>query len=215
MCPSYMATREEKHSTRGRARLLFEMTRGEVIQDGWRSDAVHEALDLCLACKACKHECPVNVDMADYKAEFMHHFYEGKLRPRSAYAMGLIWTWARAASVAPWLVNGLSHTAPFSNLAKWIGGFAPEREIPRFASPTFRSWFARQHRPRAASGKRVLLWVDTFHNYLTPEPLKASVTLLESAGWDVEIVPQSICCGRPLYSFGMLDMADGVWRQTL
>lgn len=215
MCPSYMATREDAHSTRGRSRLLFEMTRGEVIADGWRSAAVHDALDLCLACKACKHECPVNVDMADYKAEFMHHHYERHLRPRSAYSMGMIWWWARAAQIAPGIVNALSHTAPFAGIAKWVAGFAQEREIPRFANPTFRRWFRQLHRPAGNSGRRLLLWVDTFHNYLTPEPLKATVTLLESAGWDVEILERNVCCGRPLYSFGMLDLAGKVWDKTL
>lgn len=215
MCPSYMATREDAHSTRGRSRLLFEMTRGEVITDGWRSAAVHDALDLCLACKACKHECPVNVDMADYKAEFMHHHYEGRLRPRAAYSMGMIWWWAHAAQIAPGIVNALSHTAPFAGLAKWLAGFAQEREIPRFANPTFRRWFHGLHRPAGNSGRRVLLWVDTFHNYLTPEPLKATVTLLESAGWDVEILAHNVCCGRPLYSFGMLNLAGKVWDKTL
>lgn len=215
MCPSYMATREDMHSTRGRSRLLFEMTRGEVIADGWRSTAVHEALDLCLACKACKHECPVNVDMADYKAEFMHQHYLGRWRPRSAYSMGMIWWWARAVQIAPGIVNALSHTAPFAGLARWLGGFAQAREIPRFAHPTFRRWFHQLHKPAARSGRRLLLWVDTFHNYLTPEPLKAAVTLLESAGWDVEILPRNVCCGRPLYSFGMLDLAGKLWQKTL
>jgi FAD/FMN-containing dehydrogenase/Fe-S oxidoreductase len=215
MCPSYMATREEAHSTRGRARLLFEMTRGEVIKDGWRSTAVHDALDLCLACKACKHECPVNVDMADYKAEFMHRHFAGRIRPRSAYAMGLIWWWARAASVAPGLANALVRAPVLSGISKWLGGFAPQREIPRFANPTFRGWFARLQRSRGAAGRRVLLWVDTFHNHLDPAPLKACVTLLESAGWDVEILAKPACCGRPLYAFGMLDLAGRMWRNTL
>ena len=215
MCPSYMATREEAHSTRGRARLLFEMTRGEVITDGWQSAAVHDALDLCLACKACKHECPVDVDMADYKAEFMYHHYLGRLRPRSAYTMGLIWWWARAASIAPALANRLSHFGPVESLAKRFGGFAPQREIPHFASPSFRRWFQNLHRPPGRAGRRVLLWVDTFNNYLTPEPLKACVTVLESAGWDVELLQQNVCCGRPLYAFGMLDLAGRLWKQTL
>ena len=112
MCPSYMVTREEKHSTRGRARLLFEMLEGDVVKDGWRDESVKEALDLCLACKGCKSDCPVNVDMATYKAEFLSHYYAGRLRPRSAYAFGLIHLWARAASKAPWLVNFLSARAP-------------------------------------------------------------------------------------------------------
>src|SRR4029079_12445641 len=127
MCPSYMATREEAHSTRGRARLLWEMRNGEIVTDGWRSDAVREALDLCLACKGCKHDCPVNVDMATYKAEFLSHYYDGRLRPRHAYSMGFIDRWARLAAVAPGLANLVSQTPGLSAAAKWLGGIAPER----------------------------------------------------------------------------------------
>ncbi|SMF72415.1 FAD/FMN-containing dehydrogenase [Tistlia consotensis] len=149
MCPSYRATREEAWSTRGRARLLFEMMRGDHEPDRWQSEATREALDFCLACKACKNECPVNVDMATYKAEFMHHHYRGRLRPRDAYAMGLIWWWARAASAAPGLANAVMQSPALGGLAKRIGGIAPERELPRFASPSFRDWFrgARLRRP--------------------------------------------------------------------
>lgn len=217
MCPSYMATREEAYSTRGRAHLLFEMTRGEVIRDGWRSDAVHDALDLCLACKACKSECPVNVDMASYKAEFMYHHYRGRLRPRAHYAMGLIWWWGQLGSRAPRLVNAVARTRPFSDVAKWAGGFAPEREIPAFAAPSFRDWFAC-HRPARSDGAsrgRVVLWPDTFNTYFTADPLKATVSLLERAGWEVEIPARPVCCGRPLYAAGFLGLADRMWGRTL
>ena len=105
MCPSYMVTREEMHSTRGRAHLLFEMLQGDPMKGGWKAEPVSEALDLCLACKGCKSECPVNVDMATYKAEFLSHYYEGRLRPRHAYAMGWIYWWARLASWMPGVVN--------------------------------------------------------------------------------------------------------------
>ena len=114
MCPSYMVTRDEKNSTRGRARLLYEMLdggeRGGAITDGWRSDAVRDALDLCLACKGCKTDCPVNVDMATYKAEFLAHHYEHRLRPRSHYSMGWLPVWAALAGVAPRVVNRLART---------------------------------------------------------------------------------------------------------
>src|SRR3954468_20242849 len=129
MCPSYMVTREEKHSTRGRARLLNEMIRGDVVQDGWRSEPVREALDLCLSCKGCKHDCPVQVDMATYKAEFLSHYYERRLRPRYAYFSGLIWWWARAASVAPWAANFVTQTPGLSHLAKTIAGYSQKRHI--------------------------------------------------------------------------------------
>src|SRR3954447_20656886 len=127
MCPSYMVTREEKHSTRGRARLLNEMIRGDVVTGGWRDESVREALDLCLACKGCKSDCPVNVDMATYKAEFLSHYYERRLRPRHAYSMGLIYWWARLASYAPGLVNLFGRTPLLRDVLKWLGGIAPGR----------------------------------------------------------------------------------------
>src|SRR5574338_183759 len=133
MCPSYMVTREEMHSTRGRSRLLFEMLSGDFLQDGWRSEAVHEALDLCLACKGCRSECPLHVDMATYKAEFLHHYYARRLRPRAAYAMGGIYWWARAAARMPRLANFVAGTRPLAAAFKWVGGIAPERRVPRFA----------------------------------------------------------------------------------
>ncbi len=157
MCPSYMVTREEQHSTRGRARLLFEMLHGDPLEDGWHSDAVHEALDLCLACKGCKGDCPVNVDMATYKAEFLSHYYEGRLRPRHAYSMGLIYWWARLASLAPRAVNLVSHAPILSRVAKALGGIAPERTIPRFANQTFHVMVPAQggREPRWARGAPV------------------------------------------------------------
>src|SRR5262249_2527826 len=139
---------EEMHSTRGRAHMLFEMAQGEVIQDGWKSDEVFEALDLCLSCKGCKGDCPINVDMATYKAEFLAHYYEGRLRPRSAYAMGFIYQWARIASRMPGLVNFITHTPPFSYFAKLGAGIAPQRNLPHFAPQTFKAWFQQRPRPR-------------------------------------------------------------------
>jgi Fe-S oxidoreductase len=206
MCPSYMATREEMHSTRGRARLLFEMLQAEPIEDRWSSEAVHEALDLCLACKGCKGECPVHVDMATYKAEFLAHYYQTHWRPRSAYALGLIRTWARLASQGPRIVNFASRTAPLSDLAKAVAGIAPRRRIPAFARRTFRDWFLARPR-RRARGPRVLLWPDTFNDHFHPETLRAAVDVLEGLGCQVEIPRTPVCCGRPLYDFGMLDAA--------
>ena len=152
MCPSFMVTREEKDATRGRAHLLFEMLRGEVIgKQGWRDDSVKEALDLCLACKGCKGDCPVNVDMATYKAEFLSHYYEGRLRPRAAYSMGLIYWWARVASKVPHLANFLARTPPFAAAAKMVGGIAPQRRMPEFAAETFKDWFFKRS-SRSAPG---------------------------------------------------------------
>jgi FAD/FMN-containing dehydrogenase/Fe-S oxidoreductase len=213
MCPSYRATREEEHSTRGRARLLWEMTQGDVIRDGWRSEEVKDSLDLCLACKGCKSDCPVSVDVAAYKAEFLSHYYAGRPRPRSAYAFGNIDLWARFASNAPGLVN-LTTQLPFlRDIAKFAAGVAPQRSIPAFAPQTFKSWF--RQRTRNTGDTPVLLWADTFNNYFLPGTAKAAVEVLEAAGYRV-IVPQAnLCCGRPLYDFGMLDRAETLLLEIL
>ncbi len=214
MCPSYQVTREEEHCTRGRARLLWEMMNGEVLTEGWRSEAVKESLDLCLACKGCKGECPVNVDMATYKAEFLSHYYEGRLRPRHAYAMGLVYWWARLAALAPGLANFFSQTPILRDIAKWLGGIAPERQIPRFASETFKEWFRRRG-VRNEGQLPAILWPDTFNNHFHPEVAQAAVEVLETAGFQVWVPERSLCCGRPLYDFGMLDTAKKLLRQVL
>jgi len=214
MCPSYMATREEMHSTRGRTHLLFEMLQGDPMKGGWRSETVREALDLCLACKACKGECPLNVDMATYKAEFLSHYYEGRVRPRHAYSMGLIYWWARLARIAPRLINLLGATPITSNLIKFMGGISQHRKMPKFASQTFKEWFHQrgvlnQGRPQ------VMLWPDTFNNNFHPSIARAAVEVLEDAGYQVVVPEASLCCGRPLYDFGMLDMAKSMLLQVL
>ena len=214
MCPSYMVTHEEEHSTRGRAHLLFEMLQGQVITDGWHNEHVKEALDLCLACKGCKGDCPVNVDMATYKAEFLSHYYKGKLRPMSAYTMGLIYWWARLASLAPTLANVLIQAPLLNTLAKDVIGVAPQRRLPVFASVTFKDWLRRRGQ-RNVSAPKVMLWPDTFNNYLHPAPLQAAVEVLEEAGYQVVVPEQPLCCGRPLYDFGMLDTAKRLLRRVL
>jgi len=209
-----MATREEKHSTRGRARLLFEMLRGETLKDGWKNEYLKDALDLCLACKACKSECPINVDMATYKAEFLAHYYEERSRPRAAYSMGLIQRWAGMARIAPWLVNFLGRAPGTSQLLKWVGGISQKRNMPAFAAETFTAWFGR--RPlRNQNRPPVILWPDTFSNNFHPAIAKAAVEVLEHAGYQVTIPQQALCCGRPLYDFGMLDQAKATLEQTL
>ena len=214
MCPSYMATREERHSTRGRARLLFEMLQGEAIADGWRSDAVRESLDLCLACKGCKSDCPVNVDMATYKAEFLHHHYRGR-RPRAAYAMGLIDWWSRLAARA----RGSPTRWPTRpSLAGLLQG--ARRHRPGAADAGLRRRRrsgpgSREQPARTAGGPRVLLWPDTFNNFFHPEVARAAVEVLEAAGFDVELPPRILCCGRPLYDYGMLDLAERQLRQIV
>ena len=245
MCPSFRATREEEHSTRGRAHLLWEMTQGEIIRDGWRSEEVKQSLDLCLACKGCKSDCPVSVDVATYKAEFLSHYYEGRIRPRSAYAFGNIDLWARLASNAPGLVN-LTTQLPFlRDIAKVLAGIPAQRSIPPFAPETFKQWFFRRREkwdaPRFADVARrgspepwdrdstnhsitqspndsmppVLLWADTFNNYFLPATARAAVEVLETAGYRVLVPRANLCCGRPLYDFGMLDRAESLLLDIL
>lgn len=217
MCPSFQATREEKHTTRGRARLLFEAMRGDTIKEGWKSDEVRESLDLCLQCKGCKNDCPTSVDMATYKAEFMSHYYEGRLRPREAYAMGLIFWWARAAMLAPGLVN-LATTGPVTrNIVRLLAGFTHKRPPPKFASETFQHWYHRNTRPddSPAGARPVILWPDTFNNHFTPGSAAAAAEVLQDAGCRVIVPRQHLCCGRSLYDFGMLDLAKHQLRQTI
>jgi Fe-S oxidoreductase len=205
MCPSFRATREEQHSTRGRAHLLWEMTKREVVKDGWHNEDVKNSLDLCLACKGCKSDCPVGVDVATYKAEFLSHYYQGRMRPRSAYAFAHIDVWARIACKIPGLVNLTTQLPVLGSIAKWAAGMPQQRKVPRFAAPTFRSWF--QKRPVQAKGSPVILWPDTFNNYFLPETAQAAVEVLEAAGFSVKLPPAILCCGRPLYDFGLLDRA--------
>lgn len=216
MCPSYRATGEEEHSTRGRARLLFEMVQGDVITDGWRSTEVHDALDLCLACKGCRSDCPVDVDMATYKAEFLFHHYRRRLRPMAHYSMGWIPLWARLAASAPRALNAVTHAPGLSTLVKKAGGIDTQRELPRFADERFTAWFA--HHPvggTSPSRGRVVLWPDTFVNNFEPDVGKAAVTVLESAGFDVEVPLRSVCCGLTWISTGQLRTAKRVLRRTL
>jgi FAD/FMN-containing dehydrogenase/Fe-S oxidoreductase len=208
MCPSYMATREEKHSTRGRAHLLWEMLQGNILRGGWQNLEVKEALDLCLSCKACKTECPVNVDMATWKAEFLAHHYEGRRHPLHHYTFGFMDRWARLASIAPSLANLPMQTPGVSSLLKSALGIAPQRTLPRFAAKSFRAQF--NHNPTQSSptsAQSVLLWPDTWNNYFHPQALTSAVKLLDATGASVQIPRNHICCGRPLYDFGFLDQA--------
>ncbi|HEX4012808.1 MAG TPA: FAD-binding and (Fe-S)-binding domain-containing protein [Candidatus Cybelea sp.] len=214
MCPSYMATKEEAYSTRGRARLLFEMLEGDPLKNGWQDEGVKDALDLCLSCKGCKGECPVKVDMATYKAEFLSHYYEKKRRPRAAYAFGLMYWWARVAALAPRLVNALTQTPGLRDLAKWSASVAPQRTIPLFAAQTFRAWFERRPK-RNAGNAEVILWPDTWNNHFHPTTAQAAVEVLEDAGFAVTIPAVQLCCGRPLYDYGMLDLAKKMLQEVL
>jgi len=218
MCPSFRATNEEEHSTRGRSRLLFEMLEGQYrespITDGWRSTEVLDALDLCLSCKGCKTDCPVNVDMATYKAEFLSHHYEGRLRPAAHYTMGWLPIWARVASVAPSLVNRLARIPGVSRVAKRLGGVEPDRPVPRFAPERFTDWFAgRPSAPPAPLGD-VMIWPDTFTDNFHPSIGRAAVTVLEDAGYRVVLPPGHLCCGLTWISTGQLSTAGRMLAHT-
>lgn len=214
MCPSFMVTLEEEHTTRGRAHALFEMLHGGVIDDGWKSEEVKRSLDLCLSCKGCKSDCPMGVDMATYKAEFLSHYHAGRLRPRAAYSMGLIFVWARLASVAPTWVNGLLAVPAVAAVAKLLGGISQSRPIPAFAPSTFRQRF-RERKVVNPGGRRVILWPDTFNDHFHPKVAMAATEVLEAAGFRVTLPEASVCCGRPLYDYGMLQTAKALLRRTL
>jgi FAD/FMN-containing dehydrogenase/Fe-S oxidoreductase len=213
MCPSYRATKEEKFSTRGRAHLLWEMLQGDVITDGWRSEEVKEALDACLACKGCRSECPTHTDMASYKAEFLSHYYEHARRPRQAIFFGRIGQWAPLAARFPWFVNAMSSARPLAALGKKLAGIAPQRAIPTFAPRSFsRTAVAQRERKSVAAkrGKSVILWVDTFNEHFSPDVAKAAFTVLSLLGFDVILPRKRLCCGRPLYDYGLLDEAKAL-----
>ena len=207
-----MVTREEMHSTRGRARLLFEMMSGHLARR-LAGPHVKEALDLCLSCKGCKGDCPVSVDMATYKAEFLAHYYARRIRPRQAYALGLIPGRARLGVACARPGQRGPGRAAVGSLAKTRRRGGPRRTAPAFAARTFRDWFAG-HGARTG-GTEVLLWPDTFTNYFTPEVGIAAVGVLEDAGCRVRIPDAPLCCGRPLYDYGMLPTAKRWLRRIL
>lgn len=215
MCPSYMVTKEEKHSTRGRARLLNEMMTGRTITDGWRSEEVHEALDLCLGCKGCKTDCPVNVDMATYKAEFLSHHFARRLRPREHYSLGWVPLWARLAAVAPGVVNGIAHAPVTGTVTKQLAGVDPWRDLPTFAPLRFTDWYRRRGPRGSGTSGTVLLWPDTFTNSFQPEIAVDALTVLEAAGFRVEIPSGTLCCGLTWISTGQLRAARRVLRRTV
>ena len=222
MCPSYMVTLEEEHSTRGRAHMLFELLQGEMVRGGWHDEQVKKALDLCLACKACKSECPANVDMATYKAEFLSHYYEERRRPLFAHAFGQIDKWLAIASHAPRVANLLTHTPGLLHVLRKALHLAPERQIPRLAPCSFlkekrgtRVVPASKASAPAPGLREVILWVDTFNNHFHPETLQAAFDVLSHAGFQVIVPSRQPCCGRPLYDFGMLKEAREYLEQIL
>jgi FAD/FMN-containing dehydrogenase/Fe-S oxidoreductase len=216
MCPSYLATRDEKDSTRGRARVLQELANGSLVKD-FRAEEVAESLDLCLSCKGCSSDCPAGVDMATYKAEVLYQRYRRRPRPPAHYSLGWLPRWARLASRAPGLANAALRAPGLAGLAKRLGGIDARRPLPRFSAQTFRTWFAA--RAGASAGQRagtpVLLWVDTFTDYFTPEVGQAAVRVLEAAGYAVRITSEPVCCGLTWISTGQLDGARRQLRRSL
>lgn len=220
MCPSYMVTRQEEHSTRGRARLLGEMLRGELITDGWDSTEVRDALDLCLSCKGCSHDCPVNVDMATYKSEFLYQHYRRRMRPITHYSLGALPAWLRLSAVAAPAANRMAQSPWVSPALKRAAGIEERRPLPRFAETTFTRAFRRRRRRLERSGRarpggpEVLLWPDSFTNFLEPGVGAAAVEVLEHAGFTVRLPKGPVCCGLTWVSTGQLDMARAVMRRT-
>jgi Fe-S oxidoreductase len=213
MCPSYQATREEKDSTRGRARVLQEMINGELV-GGWTAPEVHEALDLCLSCKGCARDCPTGIDMAAYKARVLDETYRGRLRPRSHYALGWLPRWGRLISKAPILakiINRFTGTPGLRSLVRWSAGVDQRRSLPQFAERAATSRVALPNRP----GRRVVIWVDSFSESFTGEGVAAAVRLLSQAGYAPEFLPRSACCGLTWISTGQLDGARRQLRAAL
>ena len=218
MCPSYLATRDETDVTRGRARVLQELASGSLGADGWGSPEVHEALDLCLSCKACSRDCPAGVDMARYKSEVLHRTYEGKIRPISHYVLGWLPRWARLAGLAPRLVNTITHLPLISTLILRIGGMDTRRSIPAFATRPFLRGSRRSRRRAAASisaRPRVVLWVDSFSNSFSPGIPDSAIQVLEDAGYEVTVPDRNACCGLTWISTGQLRAAKVRLRKLL
>ncbi|WP_098456147.1 FAD-binding and (Fe-S)-binding domain-containing protein [Sanguibacter antarcticus] len=228
MCPSYLATKDEKDSTRGRGRVLQEMANGTLVTGGWRSPEVHAALDLCLSCKACSSDCPAGVDMAQYKAEVLHNAYKGRLRPMNHYALGWLPRWARLASYVPKLANGALSIKPLAKLVLRLGGMDTRRSIPAFADVPFRTWWKREGAALVAGAAtsddsaqgtvrkpKVVLWTDSFSDTLAPGVPEAAVTVLLAAGYDVVVPEDEACCGLTWISTGQLDGAKKRLSQLL
>ena len=214
MCPSYQATREEKDSTRGRARVLQEMVDGRLVKQGWRSPEVHQALDLCLSCKGCLSDCPTGTDMASYKAEVLHQTYRRRIRPRSHYVLGWLPRWARLSSPIAALANLGLRTPGLRSLARWVAGVDQRRSLPTFATTSLRRWASKRAAPRT-DGDRVLLWADSFTEYFSTAAGKAAVRVLESAGYRVEFLERSACCGLTWISTGQLEGARAMVGRTI
>jgi Fe-S oxidoreductase len=217
MCPSFRATREEKYSTRGRARLFFELLKGEVIEDAWKNEDVKDSLDLCLSCKGCKTDCPTNVNIARYKTEFLSRYYSEKRRPMMDAMIGRIGEWLpHATKLSPVLNYAMGNY--FVRAAGSYFGLARQAKFPRIANKSFRSSITAKRLSQndgISAGNDVLLWVDSFNNGFTPKVLEAGVTVLEALGFTVKLMKRHVCCGRPYYDVGMIDEAKSNLEQIL
>jgi FAD/FMN-containing dehydrogenase/Fe-S oxidoreductase len=214
MCPSYQATREEKDSTRGRARVLQEMINGDVISQGWTSPAVHEALDLCLSCKGCARDCPTGIDMAAYKSEVLDRTYRGRLRPRSHYALGWLPRWGRLITRFPalsTLINLTTGTPGLRRVVRWSAGVDQRRSLPRFARRSARS----RVRLSRSDGRPVVVWVDSFSDCFTGDGVAAAVAVLSAAGYAPQFLDRPACCGLTWISTGQRDGARRQLRAAL
>jgi FAD/FMN-containing dehydrogenase/Fe-S oxidoreductase len=215
MCPSYLATRDEKDSTRGRARVLQELANGSLVK-GFAAKELEQSLDLCLSCKGCASDCPTGIDMATYKAEVLYQRYRRRLRPASHYALGWLPRWSGVAARLPKLVNALLGNRALASVAKRLGGIDSRRPLPMFAPRTFRQWFHDRTEVVGTSvGTPVLLWVDTFTDHFSPEVGRAAVQVLEDAGYSVRITAEPVCCGLTWISTGQLDGARRQLEKTL
>jgi FAD/FMN-containing dehydrogenase/Fe-S oxidoreductase len=206
MCPSYMATKDEEHSTRGRANALRAVLSGKLPASEFTGRRLYEVMDLCLECKGCKAECPANVDMAKMKYEFLHHYYKANGLPLRNRLFGRIARMNALGARMPGLVNWISNLAPARWLMEKVAGIDRRRPLPALAAQTFTDWFARRPAPAAAPRGEVVLFHDTFITYNAPAIGQAAVHLLEAAGYRVVLVDRK-CCGRPLISKGMLEEA--------
>lgn len=214
MCPSYQATQEEKYSTRGRAHLLHEMVRGEVIKDGWDNKAIVDSFEHCLSCKACKTECPTQVDIATYKAEFLAAHYAHKRRPLNHYPLAYIGNLLPKISRFSWVFNKLQ-AGITGQLAQKFLGLSDAKGLPKLASQSFTSW-VKKHAHRqdkqfhwfgAQDQPTVVLWADSVNNHYRPALLQSAVNVLLKSGHQVAVAKQHFCCGRPLYEYGFLAQA--------
>lgn len=217
MCPSFRATRDEKYSTRGRARLFFELLKGEVIQDAWQNEQVKDSLDLCLSCKGCKTDCPTNVNIARYKTEFLSRYYSEKRRPIMESMIGRIGEWLPYAThFSPVLNYAMGN--PLVRTVGTFAGLARHAKFAKIAPKSFRNSDTAKRilkNDDARSGTEVLLWVDSFNNGFTPQVLEAGVTVLEALGFTVKLMKRHVCCGRPYYDVGMIEQAKSNLEQIL